>query len=161
LLTQISRLVSKRRTLPEFPPGSVASAYTALKNSNILNVIRVKEKQKYNIEEEVKAKQSHLDLHIRFSIPPSSVNEARDPAGMAEKVMTKLKRWLKRANKTSDHRNSASFAKLPSNSSDPSIQGVGIGTSMVEGAGSATLVLRFPDERSTSIHRPSPEKVLS
>src|SRR5258706_5397390 len=76
-------LVPKRRKQPEFPPGSVAAAYAALKNSNALNVIRVKEKQKSDMEEEAKVKYPHHDLHIRFSIPLSSVNEPLDPAWAA------------------------------------------------------------------------------
>lgn len=130
-----------------------------MKNSNILNVIRVKAKQKCNREEEVKAKQPHHDLHIRFCIPLSPVNEARDPAGVAAKVITKVKRWLKREDKTPDLRSSASFARLLSNSSDKFIQGVGVGT-CVEGTGFATLVLRLPDERCTFRQCPSPVEVV-
>jgi len=159
-LTHIFCLAPKRRKHPEFPPGSVATAYAALKKSNTLNVIRVKAKQKYNMEEGVKAKQPHYDLYIRFSIPLSPVNEARDSAGVAAKVTTKLKRWLKRGNKTSDLRNSTSFAKLLPNSSGQSIQGVEVGTSVLESTGSATLVLRLPDERCTSIQCPSLAEVM-
>jgi hypothetical protein len=70
---------------PEFPPGSIAAAYAALKSSNALNIIRVESKQKFNIEEEAKANRPHLELHIQFSIPLSSVNEALYPIGAAAK----------------------------------------------------------------------------
>jgi hypothetical protein len=99
------------------------------------------------MEEEAKVNQPHHDLHIRFSIPLSSVNEALDPAGAA----AKRKRELKKANKNSALHHSASFSKLTFHSSDPFNQGVGFGTSTLDGAGSATLVLRLSDERCTSI----------
>lgn len=146
----IFHLVPKRRKQPEFPPGSVAAAYAALKNSNALNVIRVKEKQKSGVEEGAKVKQPRHDLHIRFSIPLSSVYEALDPAGAAAKAAARLERELKKANKNSALRHSASFSKLSFHSSDPFNQGVGFGTGTLDGAGSATLVLRLPDERCTS-----------
>ena len=41
-----------------------------------------------------KAKQPHHDLHLQFSIPASSVNEARDLAKVAGKVVTRFKKWL-------------------------------------------------------------------
>ena len=112
------------------------------------------------MEEEAKAKQPHYDLHIRFSTPLSPVNEARDSSGVATKVITKLKRWLKKEEKASGVFGSASFAKLLSNSSDSFIQGVGVGNSVLEGAGTATLVLRLPDERCESLQCPSPVEVM-
>jgi hypothetical protein len=150
LLTDSFHVVPKRRKQPEFPPGSVAAAYAALKNSNALNVIRVKEKQKGGVEEEAKVKRPHHDLYIRFSIPLSSVHEALDPAGAAAKRAAKLKRELKKTNKPG-LRSSPSVSRLPFNSSDPFNQGVGFGTSTLDGAGSATLVLRLPDERCKSV----------
>ena len=150
-LTHHFHLVPKRRKQPDFPPGSVAAAYAALKNSNALNVIRVKEKQKGDVEEDAKERQPHYDLHIRFSIPLSSVHEALDPAGAAAKATARLKRELKRASKNPILRHSASISKLPFNSLDPFNQGVGFGTGTLDGAGSATLVLRLPDERCTSL----------
>jgi len=100
------------------------------------------------MEQETKAKQPYNTLHIRFS---SSADEARDPAGIAAKVIARLKRWLQKANKTSCLRNFASLSKPPLNSSDPFNQGRGFGTSIIEGFGSATLVLQLPDERCTSL----------
>jgi len=108
------------------------------------------------MEEEAKVKQPHHDLHIRFSIPLSSVHEALDPAGAAAKAAARLKRELKKASKNSALRSSTSFSKLPFNSSDPFNQGVGFGTGTLDGAGSATLVLRLPDERCTSLSPCSP-----
>lgn len=112
------------------------------------------------MEKGAKAKQPHYDLHIRFSTPLSPVNEARDHSGVAEKVITKLKRWFKREDKDSGVLRSASFAKLLSNSSDSSIQGVGVGTNVLEGTGTATLVLRLPDERCASLQCPSPVEIM-
>jgi hypothetical protein len=103
------------------------------------------------MDEEARVKRPHHDLHIRFSIPLSSVHEALDPAGAAAKAAARLKREFKKANKNSALRHSASFSKLTFHSSDPFNQGVGFGTSTLDGAGSATLVLRLPDERCTSI----------
>ena len=102
------------------------------------------------MREEAKVKQSLHDLHIRFSIPLASVHEALDPAGAAAKAAAKLKRELKRASKNASLGNSTSFSKLQFVSSDPYNQGVGFGTSTLDGAGSATLVLRLPDEQCTS-----------
>ena len=130
---------------PEFPPDSVAAAYAALKNSNALNVIRVEAKQKCDMEEEAKASRPHLELHIRFSIPLSSVNEEFNPTGPA----AKFKREFKKMIKPSTFSTSAAFSRLPPNSSDPFNQGVG--TSTIEGSGSATLALRLPDELCTSL----------
>ena len=110
------------------------------------------------MEEDAKEKQPHRDLHIRFSIPLSSVHEALDPAGAAAKAAARLKRDLKRASKSLRH--SASVSKLPFNSSDPYNQGVGFGTGTLDGAGSATLVLRLPDERCTSLPRCSSLRFL-
>lgn len=129
----------------------MAAAYAALKNSNALNIIRVTEKQKGDVEEDAKDKQLHHDFHIRFSIPLSSVHDALDPAGAAAKTAARLKRELKRASKSPGLRHSASVSKLPFNSLDPFNQGVGFGTGTLDGAGSATLVLRLPDERCTSL----------
>lgn len=95
--------------------------------------------------EEAKASRPHLELHIQFSIPLSSVNEALNPTGAA----AKFKRELKKMIKPSSLGTSASFPQLPPNSSDPLNQGVG--TSQTQGSGSATLVLRLPDERCTSL----------
>lgn len=125
----------------------MAAAYAALKNSNALNIIRVTEKQKGDVEEDAKDKQLYHDFHIRFSIPLSSVHDALNPAGAA----ARLKRELKRASKSPGLRHSASVSKLPFNSLDPFNQGVGFGTGTLDGAGSATLVLRLPDERCTSL----------
>ena len=104
------------------------------------------------MEEEAKPSRPRHDLHIRFSFPLSSVNEACDRVGVAAKVITKLKRWLKRARKAPVLRNSASFTKLPFNSSDPFDQGDGFEASTPENDNSATLVLRLPDERCTGVH---------
>ena len=112
------------------------------------------------MEEEAKAKRPLHDLHIQFSIPLSPVDKTRDPAGVAAKVITKLKGWLKREDKTSGVFTSASFAKLLSHSSDQFTQDVGVGTSLLEGAGTATLVLRLPDERCTSLQCPLPAEVM-
>ena len=145
-------VVSKWRKQPEFPPGSVAAAYAALKNSNALNVIRVKEKQRGDTEGEAKVKQPHHDLHIRFSSPLlSSVHEALDPAGAAAKAAARLKRGLRKASEHLSLHSSTLFSKLPLNSSDPFNQEVGSGTSRLNGADSVTLVLRLPDERCASL----------
>ena len=97
------------------------------------------------MEEEAKASRLHLELHIQFSIPLPSVNEALNPTGAA----AKLKREFKKIIKPSTLGTPASFSWLPPNSSDPLNQDVG--TSQVQGSGSATLVLRLPDERCTSL----------
>ena len=120
---------------PKFPPGSIAATYAALKNSDALNIIRVETKQKSDIEEEAKA--PHHEIHIQFSIPMSAVNE--DSVGATEK----LKRELKKMTRPSGHGRSASLSGLPSN------QGINSGTA--KGTESATLVLRLPDERCTSL----------
>lgn len=130
---------------PEFPPGSIAAMYAALKNSNALNIIRVETKQKSDIEEEAKAKRLHHELHIRFSMPMSPVNEALDPVGAA----AKLKKELKKMTRPSGHGRSASLSGLPFNLSDPF--NLGIKTSTLKGTDSATLVLRLPDERCMSL----------
>ena len=110
------------------------------------------------MEDEANVKHPHPHLHIRFSIPLSSVNEALDPAGAAAKAAAKRKRERKKASKNPALDNSASFSKLTFHSSDPFNQGVGFGTSTLDGAGSATLVLQLPDERCTSnshgVHHP-------
>ena len=112
------------------------------------------------MEEEAKATRPRHDLHIRFSIPLSPVDKARDPAGVATKVITKVKGWLKREDKASGAPTSASFSRLLSHSSDQFIQGVGVGTSVPEGTSTSTLVLRLPDERCTSLQCLSPAEVM-
>jgi len=124
---------------PELPPGSVAAAYAALKSSNALNIIPVESRQKVNMEEQAKANRPHLELHIQFSIPLSSANEALYPTGAAARFKREVKKMIR-----------PSILGRPS-SSDPFNQGIGAST--IQGSGSATLVLRLPDERCTSFPR--------
>jgi hypothetical protein len=153
LLTQFLRVGPKKQ--PKFPPGSVVAAYAALKNSNALNIIRVEAKQKSDMEEEVKTNRPHLELHIQFSIPQSSVNEALDSVGAAAKFKREFKKMIM---PSSLGRSVSPFSRLPLNSPDPSNQGVG--TSTRQGTGSATLVLRLPDERCASLRNGVPHLAL-
>ena len=129
---------------PDFAPGSVAATYAALKSSKAINIIPVEAKQNRNMEEDANANRPHLELHIQFSIPLSSANEAVYPTG----ATAKLKREFKKMIKPSILGIPAS-SRLPPDSSDPFNQGVG--TSITQGSGPATLVLRLPDERCTSL----------
>jgi hypothetical protein len=94
-------------------------------------------------------------LHIRFSIPLGSVYASLNPAAAAARDAARLKRMAK-ANPGSTYI-AESLASLGAastrriDSTDPYNQGIGFGTSTLEGAGTASLVVRLPNEQSTCL----------
>ena len=94
-------------------------------------------------------------LHIRFSIPIGSVYASLNPAAAAALHAARLKRAAK-LNPGSSYL-AESLASLGTastrriDSTDPYNQGWGFGTGTLEGAGTASLVLRLPNEKSEPI----------
>jgi hypothetical protein len=92
-------------------------------------------------------------LHLRFSIPLGSVYASLNPAAAAALHAERLKRMTK-SNPGSAYL-AESLASLGAasarriDSTDPYNQGMGFGTGTLEGAGTASLVVRLPNEQST------------
>jgi len=153
-----SKLSSSTVPRPQKPPAqplsSTQSAYAAVAYSSNLQSVstRAPEKEKPTKKEITDHVLEQPTLHIRFSIPLASVHASLNPAAAAAIHAARLKRAAK-ANPGSTYL-AESLASLGTastrrlDSTDPYNQGIGFGTSTLEGAGTASLVLRLPNERS-------------
>ncbi|KAG8836300.1 hypothetical protein FRC17_007451, partial [Serendipita sp. 399] len=141
------------RPPPEEAKSSTQAAYAALAASSNLQSVSTRAPDK---SKPVKTKvPDHIldqpTLHIRFSIPLGSVYASLNPAAAAALHAARLKRAAKTHPGSSYLAESlaslgaASTRRL--DSTDPYNQGIGFGTSTLEGAGTATLVLRLPNEK--------------
>ncbi|PVF93440.1 hypothetical protein CPB86DRAFT_109321 [Serendipita vermifera] len=138
----------------EIRPSGSQTAYAALALSSNLQSVstRAPEKSKAQKNSAKEHLLSQPTLHIRFSIPLASVYASLNPAAAAAIHAARLKRAAK-ANPGSTYL-AESLASLGTaatrrlDSTDPYNQGIGFGTSTLEGAGTASLVLRLPDERT-------------
>jgi hypothetical protein len=132
--------------------SSTQSAYAAVALSSNLQSVSTRAPEKATKKEVRHEVLDQPTLHIRFSIPFSSVNASLNPAAAAALNAARLKRAAK-ANPGSTYL-AESLASLGAastrrlDSTDPYNQGFGFGTGTLEGAGTASLVLRFPNERS-------------
>lgn len=147
------------RPQPAVTPSNIQSTYNVLALASGLQSISTRAPQKKKVQK-TEAKQKVLELptlHIRFSIPLSTVHASLNPAGAAARRAERLK-WAAKQNPDSAYL-AESLASLGAaatrrlDSTDPYNQGIGFGTSTLEGAGSAALVLRLPNERSRCLDR--------
>ncbi|KAG9054158.1 hypothetical protein FS842_005927 [Serendipita sp. 407] len=141
------------RPEPEKTVSSTQVAYAALAASSNLQSVSTRAPDKTKPAKS-KVPDHILDqptLHIRFSIPLGSVYASLNPAAAAALHAARLKRIAK-TNPGSSYL-AESLASLGAastrrlDSTDPYNQGIGFGTSTLEGAGTATLVLRLPNEK--------------
>lgn len=154
----LRRVVEVQIPRPKKPPvaplSSAQSGYAAIAFSSNLQSVSTRAPDKGKAPEK-DAKDEVLEqptLHIRFSIPLASVHASLNPAAAAAIHAARLKRAAK-ANPGSTYL-AESLASLGAastrrlDSTDPYNQGIGFGTSTLEGAGTASLVLRLPNERT-------------
>lgn len=138
----------------EEPASSTQTAYAALAASSNLQSVstRAPEKAKPAKSKVPDQVLEQPTLHIRFSIPIGSVYASLNPAAAAALHAARLKRAAK-LNPGSSYL-AESLASLGTastrriDSTDPYNQGYGFGTSTLEGAGTASLVLRLPNEKA-------------